>query len=297
MTATLRGQPTHPPEPPRSIDPGPDRSVDPDPVDPDPSGPVIAVSRLGVALGGLPVLREVALTVGRGQIVALLGGNGSGKTTVLRAILGLIPHQTGTINLFGTPQADFKAWPRLGYVPQHAAVSLHATTLAEVVRTGTLATGRPEPGLAPPRTWLGRRHHHRARVAAALAEVGLSDRAHELFVHLSGGQQQRALIARALAQSPSVLVLDEPLAGVDLTHQDRIRDTLAAFRAAGGTILVVLHETDVLAPLIDRAIVLRDGRVIHDGDLPESAPEHRHEQTPPVRTPGLITGIEPRWSS
>jgi zinc transport system ATP-binding protein len=242
------------------------------------------VSRLGVSLGGLPILREVNLTVAPGQLVALLGGNGSGKTTLLRAILGLIPCQSGTVAWFGVPQADFKDWPRVGYVPQHAAVSLHATTLAEVVATGTLARR-------------ANRRRRRALVAAALHQVGLDDRADEVFLHLSGGQQQRALIARALAQEPSVLVLDEPLAGVDLAHQDRIRDILASFRAEGRAVLTVLHETDLLAPLIDRATVLRDGRVVHDGLLPAAAPEHRHEHRPPLSAPGLITGIEPRWTS
>jgi zinc transport system ATP-binding protein len=246
--------------------------------------PVITVTGLGVSLGGLPILREVGLEVDCGRVTALLGGNGSGKTTLLRAILGLVPHQAGRIELFGVPQADFAAWPRLGYVPQKPAISLHATTLAEVVQTGTLAKRRS-------------RRRNRALVDHALAEVGLSDRAREPFIHLSGGQQQRALIARALAQEPAVLVLDEPLAGVDLVHQDRIRDILAAFRGAGGSILVVLHETDVLAPLIDRAIVLREGRVVHDGPLPDAPLSHRHEHEPPTRSAGLITGMEPTWTS
>jgi zinc transport system ATP-binding protein len=264
------------------------------------SADVVAVRDLGVSLDGLPVLRQVSLTVGAGQTVALLGNNGSGKTTLVRALLGLTAHQVGAIELFGAPAArsgggrgGFRDWWRIGYVPQQVAVSLHATTLAEIVRTGALAHRRD--AFWGVTSWLHRRHARQV-VAQALDQVGLTAQAKELFIHLSGGQQRRGLIARALAQQPELLVMDEPLAGVDLTHQSLIRDCLAQFRERGGAILVVLHETEAMARLIDRAVVLRDGRVVHDGPLqddPDARPGHELEA--PTRPAGLMTGLGPRW--
>jgi zinc transport system ATP-binding protein len=244
-------------------------------------------------------------------MVALLGANGSGKTTLIRALLGLTPYQSGSIELFGQPQADFKGWAAIGYVPQRATISLHSTTLIEVVRSGVLArrrrrsdrpATRPLDPAASAAAGAGpARGRSRARAfdpaIAALTEVGLADQAKELFLHLSGGQQQRALLARALAQDPDLLVLDEPLAGVDLTHQRSIADQLDRFRRQGRSVLAVLHETDALAHLIDRAVVLREGRVTHDGPLPELPPSHRHEHEAPLKPAGLVTGMEPRWIS
>ncbi|MDR1266734.1 MAG: ATP-binding cassette domain-containing protein [Propionibacteriaceae bacterium] len=262
---------------------------------------LVEIQDLGVSLDGLPVLRQVWLTVPAGQAVALLGNNGSGKTTLVRALLGLTPHQAGAIRLFGAPAVrsgmsrrdGFHSWWRIGYVPQQVAISLHATTLAEVVRTGALA--HRHDAVWGVTSWLHRRHARQV-VAQALDQVGLTAQAKELFIHLSGGQQRRALIARALAQQPDLLVLDEPLAGVDLAHQGLIRDVLAGFRERGGAILVVLHETEALAPLIDRAVVLRDGRVVHDGPLPTDPETHwGHELEAPPRAAGLMTGLGPHW--
>lgn len=248
---------------------------------------VIAVDNLGVTLGGVPVLREISLRVGSGEVVALLGGNGSGKTTLLKAILGLLPH-SGEVTLFGTEQSSFRDWRRIGYVPQRATVSMHATTTAEVVMSGTLASRRP---FTPTRA------RHRAVVADALTRVGLADRASELFIHLSGGQQQRVLIARALAAGADLLVLDEPLAGVDLRNQRLIAAVIADLNAAGTTVLVVLHETETFEQLIDRAIVLREGRVVSDGPPSSLLVSHRHEHEAPPHRPGLTEGINPQWNS
>ncbi|MDR1807702.1 MAG: ATP-binding cassette domain-containing protein [Propionibacteriaceae bacterium] len=257
--------------------------------------PVLAVRGLDVRLGGNLILDGVDVTLAAGAVTALLGGNGSGKTTLLRAVLGLAPHQAGTVEWFGQPQDKFRGWPRLGYVPQKAAISLHATTLAEVVHTGTLAYRH---GAVRGLTTLAHRRRDRAVVAAALDAVGLLDQAKELFIHLSGGQQQRALLARALAQDPAVLVLDEPLAGVDLAHQAAIHDALAGFKAQGGSVLVVLHEVVSLAELVDHAVVLRGGRVAYSGPL-AGAPDasHGHEHEPPAKAAGVMTGMEPQWTS
>lgn len=232
--------------------------------------PVLRAEDVSVELGGLPVLRGISLTVHSGETVALLGGNGSGKSTLVRTLLGLTPLRRGRVQLFGTGLADFRKWARIGYVPQRSTINLTRAKVSEIVGSGRLGHRLP---FVPPR------REDRQAVKDALDVVGLADRSAAEMQHLSGGQQQRVLIARALATRPELLVLDEPTAGVDLEHQRILADVLAELLRRGMAILVVLHEIGPLAPLVDRAIVLREGRVVHDGDLPRSAPElHDHHR-------------------
>jgi len=236
---------------------------------------------VSVSLGGVPRLKDVTFAIDEGWTVGLLGANGSGKSTLVKTILGLIPPQQGTVTLFG--QERFTAWGQLGYVPQRAGVSLHSTTVSEIVASGTLA-GRPVG-------WFGAKR--RAAVAAALDAVGLADQAGELYLHLSGGQQQRVLIARALVNRPRLLILDEPFAGVDLANQAEIAATL---RRSAATVLVVLHETEALADQLDRVLILSGGRLTYDGPPVDLPGVGTHETKPPNRT-HLLTGMEPRWTS
>jgi len=157
-----------------------------------------------------------------------------------------------------------------------------------VVSSGRLARariGRP----------LSRADH--AAVGAALETVGLAARAGESVAELSGGQQQRVLIARALAGQPDLLVLDEPLAGVDLATQRLLADTLTRLVAGGTTILLVAHELGPLDGLIGRAVVLRDGVVAHDGPPPVAAGHHGqpgHDHVHP-HDPVASVQQEARW--
>jgi zinc transport system ATP-binding protein len=204
-----------------------------------------------------PVLRGIDLAVHRGEVVALMGANGSGKSTLVRTILHILPATAGAVPC---PPAS-----RVGYVPQRvSAAGGIPSTAAEVVASGLLGPGR----LRLPRTW-------RTQVSEALKLVGLADRAHEAINHLSGGQQQRVLIARALIKKPDLLVLDEPVAGVDQPSQEHFAEILGQLIAGGLTVLVVLHELGVLAPLITRAVVLRHGRVVHDGAPPSARIGHQ----------------------
>ncbi|HEX2771674.1 MAG TPA: ABC transporter ATP-binding protein [Micromonosporaceae bacterium] len=234
---------------------------------------VIAVDHGTVGYDGRPVLREVTLRVDAGEAVALLGANGSGKSTLIRAILGLVPLQAGAVRLFDVPLGRFRQWQRVGYVPQRlGAGSGVPATVAEVVASGRLARRglfRP-PGNAD-----------RAAVTEALRSVGLADRARDPVATLSGGQQQRTLIARALAGKPELLVLDEPTAGVDAHSQAAFAGAVRRFVLDGGTVLLVAHELGPLRPLIGRAVVVHEGRIAHDGPVPEPAghhadPDHDH---------------------
>jgi zinc transport system ATP-binding protein len=235
--------------------------------------PVVEVRGAVVAYDGRPVLRGVDLSVTSGEVVAVLGANGSGKSTLIRAALGLAPLAAGSVRLFGTPLGAFRERWRVGYVPQRlGAGSGVPATVHEVVRSGVLAR-RGFPAL--PRR--GEAH----AIAGALAAVGLSDRERDQVATLSGGQQQRVLIARALAGQPDLLVLDEPTAGVDAASQDAFAGTVELLLEHGTTILLVAHELGPMEPLIERAVVLSAGRVLHDGPCPRPAghhadPEHDH---------------------
>ena len=227
-----------------------------------------------VAIGGRPILRGIDLRVPRGQFVALLGPNGSGKSTLVRAVTGLLPLASGRLALFGTPYADFDAWHRVGFVPQRSgATSGVPATVREVVASGRVTRRRLLRPMSPA---------DRRAVADAIEVVGLTDRARIGISQLSGGQQQRVLIARALAGEPDLLVLDEPTAGVDLPNQHALAEALRLLQERGATILLVAHELGPLEPLIDRAVVMRDGRIAYDGPrLSQEEAAHGHHH--PVR--------------
>ncbi|MFJ8232347.1 metal ABC transporter ATP-binding protein [Streptomyces sp. NPDC094448] len=250
--------------------------------------PAVALTGARAALGSRPVLRGVDLTVARGEVVALLGANGSGKSTAVRAAIGRVPLTEGRAELFGTELRRFRQWARVGYVPQRTtAASGVPATIREVVSSGRLS--RTRFGLLS-RT-------DRAAIDRAIGLVGLADRAGDPVEALSGGQHQRVLIARALAAEPELLIMDEPMAGVDLASQEVLAATLRDQVAAGTTVLLVLHELGAVEPLIDRAVVLRDGCVVHDGPPPRAVGQHAlpghdhvhpHAADEPLRT-GLLS--------
>ena len=220
-------------------------------------GAVIAAEGVTFAYGRTPVLAGVTFAVGAGEFVALAGPNGSGKSTLIRVLLGLLPPSGGRISVLGADPGELRDRWRIGYVPQRApAADLLPVTIAEVVAAGRLA-----------RTGWWRRPSRRDReaVAAALEVVSLDDLAGRRLGELSGGQQQRALIAKALAAEPEVLILDEPIAGVDIAAQKRFRDALVALTATGAAVLLVSHELGAVAEDLDRLVVLRSGTVDFDG--------------------------------
>ncbi|MEV6761588.1 metal ABC transporter ATP-binding protein [Streptomyces sp. NPDC051105] len=247
--------------------------------------PVISLRGVTAELGSRPVLRGIDLTVHRGEVVALLGANGSGKSTAIRTIIGQVPVSGGEITLFGTPRRTFRDWSRVGYVPQRTtAAGGVPATVTEVVSAGRLSRTR---------FGLFRKADHQA-VRDALGLVGMADRAKDNVEALSGGQHQRVLIARALVARPELLIMDEPMAGVDLASQEILARTLREQVEQGTTVLLVLHELGPLEPLIDRAVVLRDGCVLHDGPPPRAVGQHAlpgHDHVHPHEHAPIRTGL------
>lgn len=235
------------------------------------TSPVIAAEGLDVSFSGNAVLHDVSMSLDRGETLAVLGPNGSGKSTLVRALLGVVPHSAGTVNLFGTALGRRVPWERIGYVPQRVTATGGVSASASEVVTSGLLNGRR---ILPPRG-------AKQRVLAALDTMGVADRAHDPVNTLSGGQQQRVLIARALVREPDLLVLDEPVAGVDIASQAAFAEALRVMKSAGASVIIVLHETGTLASLVDRALVLDQGCKVHDGEPPfahgvHALPGHDH---------------------
>jgi zinc transport system ATP-binding protein len=224
----------------------------------DASRPVLSACGVRFAYGQDPILDGVDLAVAPGEFVALVGANGSGKSTLLRVLLGLTETQGGEVQLFGEQPRHFEDRGRLGYVPQRAVLADHMpATVEEVVAAGCLST----------RGWRHRlRREDWVDVAHALESVALTDRRKDPMRTLSGGQQQRVLIAKALVTGPDLLVLDEPVAGVDAESQLRFRDSLVHLvDEHHAAVLLVSHELGAVADDLDRVLLLQRGRITFDG--------------------------------
>ncbi len=228
------------------------------------AGPVVlSATDVSFAYGTEVVLEHVALEVRAGEFAALAGPNGSGKSTLLRILLGLLAPQGGSVEVFGVAPHDLRDRWRVGYVPQRPRIAPDLpATVEEVVATGRLA----KQGW-----WRRRRAADREAVDHALESVALTDQRRKRLHELSGGQQQRALIARALAADPELLVLDEPIAGVDVESQELFRDSLVHLvQEHHAAVLLVSHELGAVADDLDHVVVLKH-RVVFDGPPGELA--------------------------
>lgn len=223
----------------------------------DRSRAVLDVEDVSFRYGTDLVLDRVSLQVRPAEFVALVGPNGSGKTTLLKIALGLHSPGAGLVRLFGEVPSRLTRRSRVGYVPQRPSLAAGLpATVDEVVSTGRVAARR---------WWRRWRPEDKHAVDHALEVVDLVDLRSHRVSELSGGQQQRAFIARALASEPELLVLDEPVAGVDAEAQRRFRDALVHHvRIHEGCVLLVSHELGSVASDLDRVVVLRN-RVYFDG--------------------------------
>lgn len=218
-----------------------------------------AIDASGVqkAFGGTVALRDASLTVGRGQLVALLGPSGSGKTTMLRVIAGLEVPDHGGVSIGGRTVVGPSTWVEpeqrhVGMVFQDGALFPHLSVAANV------AFGEPATG----------------RVEECLELVGLADRARSYPHELSGGERQRVALARALAPEPEVVLLDEPFAALDASLRTSLREEVATIlRDAGTSALLVTHDQEEALSLADVVVVMRDGAVEQVGS-PEALYSH-----------------------
>jgi zinc/manganese transport system ATP-binding protein len=209
---------------------------------------------VSVVRGGRLIWSEGTFEITAGCMVAVIGSNGSGKTTLLQAVLGLIPVASGSVCVFGRPAGAGN--DAIGYVPQdYVATAGEAIRARDAVMLGL--NGR-RWGLSRPSA------ADRRRVDEALAWVEATDFADMRVAQLSGGQRQRIAIASALVAQPRMLILDEPLASLDLRNQQEIVKLLARLNTElGVTILVVAHDLNPMLAVLNSAIYLLDGHAHH----------------------------------
>jgi zinc/manganese transport system ATP-binding protein len=218
--------------------------------------PVISVSGAAVELGARTIWSDVSLEVVEGEFIAILGPNGSGKSTLLRVLLGLLPPSHGAVTVLGS--APRRGNPAIGYVPQRRTLEPDLPVRGrDLVMLGLdgLSWGLPLPGK--------KRRQQQARVQEALEIVEASTFANRPIGQLSGGEQQRLLLAEALVGEPRLLLLDEPLASLDIRSQVAITELVEKLaRAHGITVLMVTHDINPVLPLVDRVVYVAGGRVI-----------------------------------
>ena len=218
---------------------------------------LLAARRVAWDAGGTRIVDDIELGVTSGEVVALAGPNGAGKTTLLRLLGGELAPSTGDVELLGRPVRAYGSLERArlcAVMPQTTRLAF-PFTVRQVVGMGR------HPWQHTP----GARSDDEAAVEAALAETGVSHLATRTFPSLSGGEQALVTLARVLAQQTRVLLLDEPTASLDISHQQRVLGLAHRAAALGSAVVVVLHDLNHVAAYADRVVLLDGGRVVADG--------------------------------
>lgn len=219
------------------------------------SVPIIEVKNLCLRLNNQDIVKDISFLVKRGDYIALIGPNGGGKTTLIRLVLGLEKKSSGTISLFGKSQKKFSAWQKIGYVPQRvtqADINFPATVL-EVVKMGRTVLGG---------FFTKESQEDREAVYEAMKKMDVLHLSDKLIGSLSGGQRQRAMIARALASKPELLILDEPNTGVDIVSQQRFYALLKELNEKEQiSIIIVTHDVGVIGDDIGRLFTVNQNLI------------------------------------
>ncbi len=218
-----------------------------------PTAATVELEHVWVYRNGVPALEDISFRLERGEQVAVLGPNGAGKSTLFQVIVGIVRPQRGQVRIYGSGPDRHLC---IGYVPQRNQIDWRfPVTVWDVVMMGRVA----RIGFF---RWPGRRD--RESVAQALAEVGMAEYRDRQIGELSGGQQQRVFLARALAQEAELLLLDEPLTGLDVPSQEALLAILDRLRRRGISIIVATHDLGQVMGRYDRVLLL-NRRLIADG--------------------------------
>ena len=216
--------------------------------------PLVVMEHVEKHFGDLHVLKDITLTVDRGEVVVVIGPSGSGKSTLCRTINALEPIDSGSISVDGKPMPEegrplAKLRSEVGMVFQSFNLFAHKTVLDNVTM-----------GPVKVRRWSKADAESRAR--ALLERVGVADQAHKFPAQLSGGQQQRVAIARALAMEPKLMLFDEPTSALDPEMINEVLDVMIALAKEGMTMMVITHEMGFARAAADRVIFMSDGEIV-----------------------------------
>lgn len=213
--------------------------------------PVIELEHVRMQFGNRIILQDMNLTVEQGEFIAVLGPNGAGKSTLLKLLLGLLKPNAGVVRVLG--QTPRRGRREIGYAPQHRVLEADLALRARDVVGFGLDGNRWGIGFPSAR--------RRAIIDQALEEVNATPFADAPIGQLSGGEQQRLLIAQALLSNPRLFLLDEPLANLDIAHEQEIVALVAKIcKSRGVTALLVAHDVNPLLPVLDRVLYLANGQ-------------------------------------
>lgn len=215
--------------------------------------PAVHIKAMSVYYGNTPALADISLDVRHGEYLGIIGPNGGGKSTLLKAMLGLVPVSSGAVQVYGAKPE--KSGEPVGYIPQFSSVDRQfPITVLEVVLTGCLKRGIS--------LFRGFSEEDRNKAFLLLERVGISGLAGRQISKLSGGELQKMLIARALAVNPKLLLLDEPTASVDAASRDQIYNLLAELNK-DMTIILVTHDLLAISSKVSRLACLNGSLVYH----------------------------------
>jgi len=223
---------------------------------------MIEARKLAIGYGRRVVGEGLDFALRPGEVTALLGPNGCGKTTLLKTLLGLIAPLAGEVRLDDAPLRSLSVTERarrMAYVPQHAA-STFGFPVREIVLLGRTAHGR---------LWSPPSRHDREVADACLERMGIAHLADQPLHRVSGGERQLALVARALAQEPALILLDEPTASLDFGNQGRVLREMRRLATEGLGVIFTTHDPNHALRYADRAMLMRDGRLLADGAADE----------------------------
>jgi ABC-2 type transport system ATP-binding protein len=242
-------------------------------------GDLLEVEELRRTFGSLVALDNLTFTVPSGQVVGFLGPNGAGKTTTMRAIFGLTDLDAGVVKWDGTPVGRAQ-WRRFGYMPEERGLYPGMLVAEQVEYLGRLHGMSPRDAAAATRTWLER--------------LDIADRAENKVEALSHGNQQRVQLCAALIHEPELLVLDEPLSGLDPTGIDAIGRVLVDQARAGCCVLFSSHQLDLVEDLCEQVTIIDHGRLVVSGtvdDLATSGARRLVVRVEGDRTAGWANGL------
>lgn len=219
---------------------------------------VLQVDKLQIGYGSRCVLKEASFSIGKGEIVGIIGCNGAGKSTLLKTIRGLLPKQGGSVRYFGKPLEEYgdkELATKIAYLQQYVELGFGYTG-KDIVMAGRY----------PYMKWWERESEADAKLALACMEyTGTADLAERPINEVSGGQKQRILIAKVLAQQTPIIFLDEPTTGLDMVYQEEIFRFAKALAGQGKTVLMVVHELNLASKYCSRILLLGEGTLLADG--------------------------------